>query len=249
MKLDLANALWDRLYGPYGNRSVNEMLETLAEQWDDAVAEELYWEELHHQDDIFPATFAALPWLVELSPSSGKEAEETALFMSHIIHCAFMEGRTGCDGTGPRRKYRGLSTDISDHQHSWLPESEWLKADDLATLLKLEKWFTDNCQTIAERCLNFISADIVTSAYALEGFATANDSVRVAWAANMFANGESVDLIQQDLGDYTQRDTLVVQRLYPHIHQKNPELAAFLLVYPGCTFVPDDPRQTSFLTD
>ena len=89
----------------------------------------------------------------------------------------------------------------------------------------------------------------MTSAYALEGFATANDGVRVAWAANMFANGESLDLIQQDLGDYTQRDTLVVQRLYPHIHQKNPELAAFLLDYPGCTFVPDDPRQTSFLTD
>ncbi|MEP6017532.1 MAG: hypothetical protein ABJ251_03490 [Paracoccaceae bacterium] len=245
MKLDLADALWDRLYGPYGNRSVNEMLETLAEQWDDAVAEELYWEELHHQDDIFPATFAALPWLVELSPSSGKEAEKTALFMSHVIHCAFMEGGNGW----PRGKYKGLSTNISDHQLSWLSESEWLKADDLATLLKLEKWFTDNCQTIAERCLNFISADIVTSAYALKGFATANDSVRVAWSTHMFANGESVDLIQEDLGDYNQRDTLVVQRLYPHIHQKNPELAAFLLDYPGCTFVPDDPRQTSFLTD
>lgn len=245
MKLAFADELWSRLYGPYGNRSVNQLLAALSEEWDSAVAKELYWEELHHQDDIYPATFAALPWLVELSPSRGEAFEETHLFLSHIIHCACTGGGTGCDGTGPRGKYRGLSTEISDHQHSWIPESEWLTAEDQPVLIKLEQWFSDNCPTITERCLNLVGSDPLISAYALEGFATLNGSTRVAWSAQMFANGEDIEFIQRELGDFDECDKTVVERLYPHVHERNPELVSFMLDYPGATFVPDDPRQTN----
>jgi hypothetical protein len=71
IKIAFADNIWSRLYGPYGNRSVELQLRMLSEKWDNAVAKELFWEELHHQDDIYPATFAALPWLVALSPSKG----------------------------------------------------------------------------------------------------------------------------------------------------------------------------------
>lgn len=245
MKVAFADELWSRLYGPYGNRSVNKQLVALSEQWDSAVANELYWEELHHQDDIYPATFAALPWLVELSPSRGEGFEETHLFLSHVIHCACVEGGTGCDGTGPRGKYRGLSTEISDHQHSWIPESEWLTAEDLPFLVNLEKWFTYHCATLAEDCLRLIGSDLMVSAYALEGFATVNGSSRVAGSSQMFADGEDVNLIQRELGDYDERDTIAVERLYPHVRERNPELTSFMLDYPGCTFEPDDPKQTN----
>jgi len=243
MKIDLEDEIWSRLYGPYGNRSVNVQLKNLFREWDISVAKELFWEELHHQDDVYPATYASLPWLVALSPSTDEAFEETYLFLSHVIHCACSVGGTGCDGTGPRGKYRGISTKIADHQHSWIPEREWLTAEDLLVLTKLEQWFTENHLTIAERCLSLATFDLMLSAYALEGFATANGSPRIAHSVQMFAYAEPVDFICEELGAFDNHDSSVVAKLYPHIHEASPKLASFLLDYPGCTFDPDDPRQ------
>ena len=239
MKIAFTDGIWSRLYGPYGNRSVNTHLKALSERWDDAVAKALFWEELHHQDDIYPATFASLPWLVELSTSG----EETHLFLSHVIHCACTEGGTGCDGTGPRGKYRGLSTEVADHHHSWIAQREWMTIEDQPILIELEQWFSENCLEIAKRCLNSVNSDPVVSAYAIEGFASAHGGSRVAGSTQMFADGEDVNLISRELGAYDDRDTMVVAKLFPHIYKKNPDLASFMLNYPGCTFVPDDPKQ------
>jgi len=247
MKVAFADNVWSRLYGPYGNRSVNTQLMALSEQWDNAVAKELFWEDLHHQDDIYPATFAAMPWVVELSPSEGEAFEETYLFLSHVIHCAFFEGGTGCDGTGPRGKYRGLSTEIADHQHSWIPQSEWLTIKDQPILIRLERWFSKNWPMIAKRCLNLVGSDLMISAYAIEGFASANGGSRVAWSTQMFADGEDVGFISGELGAYDDRDTMTVAKLFPHVHERNPDLASFMLDYPGCNFVPDDPRQNNLV--
>ena len=243
MKIAFTDGIWSRLYGAYGNHSVNTHLRALSERWDDAVAKELFWEELHHQDDIYPATFASLPWLVELSPLGDQAFEETYLFLSHVIHCACTEGGTGCDGTGPRGKFRGLSTVVADHQHSWIPRSEWLTTEDQSALIRLEQWFSDNCLAIAKRCLSLINSDPVVSAYAIKGFASAHGGSRVASSTEMFAYGEDVSLISRELGAYDDRDTIAVAKLFPHIREKNPDLALFMLEYPGCTFVPDDPRQ------
>jgi hypothetical protein len=247
MKIAFEDGIWNRLYGPYGNRSVNTQLRTLSEKWDNVIAKELFWEELHHQDDIYPATFASLPWLVELSPSKDEAFEATHLFLSHVIHCACTEGGTGCDGIGPRGKYRGLSTKIEDHHHSWIPQSEWLTVKDQPILIGLEQWFSENWPMIANRCLNLVGSDLVVSAYAVEGFASANGSSRVAWSIQMFADGEDVELISRELGAYDDRDAIVVAKLFPHLHERNPDLASFLLDYPGCNFVPDDPRQRNLV--
>ncbi|MCB1466192.1 MAG: hypothetical protein KDK08_03375 [Rhizobiaceae bacterium] len=220
-------------------------MKTLAEQWDNGVASDLFWEELHHQDDIYLSTFASLPWLVDLSPSEGAAFEKTYLFLSHVIHCACTKGGTGCDGTGPRGKYRGLSTNIADHQHSWIPQTEWLTIEDQPILATLEQWFSDNHARMAERCLSLLGSDPMISAYAIEGFATANGSSRVAWSAQMFAAGESIDFIAEEFGAYDERDTLAVAKLYPHLRARNPALASFMVDFPGCTFDPDDPGQDS----
>lgn len=243
MKIAFSDGIWSRLYGAYGNRSVNTLLKALSERWDDAVAKELFWEELHHQDDIYPATFASLPWLVELSRSGDEAFEETHLFLSHVVHCACTEGGTGCEGTGPRGKYRGLSTKIADHQHSWLPNREWLTIENRPTLINLEQWFSDNCLMIAKRCLSLVNSDPVVSAYAIEGFASAHGGSKVAWSTQMFASGEDMNSISRELGAYDERDTIAVAKLFPHIREKNPDLASFMLDYPGCNFVPDDPKQ------
>jgi hypothetical protein len=247
MKIAFADSIWSRLYGPYGNRSVDMQLRLLSEKWDSAVAKELFWEELHHQDDIYPVTFAALPWLVELSPSEGEAFQETYLFLSHVIHCACTQGGTGCDGTGPRGRYRGLSTEIEDHQHSWIPHSERLTIEDQPVLVGIEQWFSKHWEAIAKRCLNLVGSDLVISAYAIEGFASAYGGSRVAWSTQMFAGGEDIEFISRELGAYDDCDTMTVAKLFPYVQERNPDLASFMLDYPGCSFVPDDPRQSKLV--
>jgi hypothetical protein len=184
---------------------------------------------------------------VQQSPSKGEAFEETYLFLSHVIHCACVDGGTGCDGTGPRGKYRGLSTEIADHQHSWIPQSEWLTGEDRPVLIGLEQWFSENWATIAKRCLNLVGPDLVTSAYAIEGLASANGGSRVAWSTQMFADGHDVDFISKELGAYDDCDTRTVAKLFPYVREKSPDLAAFMLDYPGCNFVQEDPRQSNLL--
>ncbi|MGC1497187.1 MAG: hypothetical protein WA790_15360 [Sulfitobacter sp.] len=247
MKLALDDQIWERLYGPYGNRSVNTLLAQLSERWHTAIAEKLFWEELHHQDDIYPVTFAALPWLTDISPLDGEGFEETQLFLSHVIYCANLVYGTGSDGTGPRGKYRGLSTGISDHQHSWIPEGEWLREEDQPVLLGLESWFSMNCVLLAEKCLALVGSDLTVAAYALEGFATLKGSVRVSSSVQMLAQGEDMQFIYQELGHYDINDSQVVGLLYPRIQQRSPLIASFVLDYPGCTFVPEHPAQKRLL--
>ena len=238
MKLALEDQIWGRLYGPYGNRRVNTLVAQLADEWKTEIAKELFWEELHHQDDIYPVTHAALPWLADISPPDAEGFEEIQLFLSHVIHCANLAYGTGCDGTGPKGKYRGLSTRISDHHHSWIPEHEWLKDEDRPVLIGLEGWFSGNCALLAEKCLDLVGADLIVAAHALEGFATLKGSERVAFSIQMLAAGEDMQFIHQELGDYDTNDSQAVGLLYPHIQQRNPLIASFILDYPGCTYAP-----------
>ena len=60
MKLALEDQIWKRIYGPYGNKSVNTLRAQLSDQWDTAIAEKLFGEELHHQNDIYPARLLQL---------------------------------------------------------------------------------------------------------------------------------------------------------------------------------------------
>ncbi|PJI91412.1 hypothetical protein BC777_0240 [Yoonia maricola] len=236
MKLPLNVDVWTRLYGPYGNRSVNDLIAKLVTRWDPDVAAELFWEELHHQDDIYPSTFAALPWLLGAAPKSGESFEDAYLFFSHVIYCACAKF-----GASPRGKYRGLSTNISDHHHAWLSEGERLREDDLPTLLKLEEWFSDNVAKMAVDCLNIVDEDLTKAAYALEGFAAFEGSVSVARAAQMFADGEEKKIIEQEMGFFGDTDVRVVTALQPHICHRNEEIMAFLNDFPRHSDTPRNP--------
>jgi hypothetical protein len=181
-------------------------------------------------------TFAALPWLLEIAPQDGEGFTDTQLFLSHVVSCAWTEG-----------KVEGLSPRIGDHHHSWLPEGEWLRDEDQPALQQLLGWFTDNCARLAENCLNLVGPDLLVSAYALQGFAILNGGPVVAGALQMLANGEDLEFIHQELGRYGEGDNRAVARLYPLIKQRNPVIASFILEYPGCSQVPEDPRQFQLL--
>ncbi|MEO9516423.1 MAG: hypothetical protein ABJH45_08940 [Paracoccaceae bacterium] len=67
VRIPLTDPIWSRLYGPYGFMDVPSILKSLEKSWDKDLAEDLFWEALHHQDDLYPATYATLPWLMKLT--------------------------------------------------------------------------------------------------------------------------------------------------------------------------------------
>ncbi|WP_138751360.1 hypothetical protein [Paenibacillus sinopodophylli] len=69
--LDLASHVWSELDGPYGSaESVPQLIKQLQQQYEEAVKDELYWEQLFHQNSIYSSTLAAVPYLAEIAHRS-----------------------------------------------------------------------------------------------------------------------------------------------------------------------------------
>ena len=118
-----------------------------------------------------------------------------------------------------------------------------MRDEDRSVVRELEGWFSENCASLAENCLALVGPDPTVAAYAIEGFATLKGSERVLSSVQMLAAGEDIGFIQQELGDYDTRDSHVVELLYPTIQQRSSLAAAFLLDYPGCTYLPEHSGQ------
>lgn len=69
----------------------------------------------------------------------------------------------------------------------------------------------------------------------------------VAYVARMYAEGETPEVIKEELGNFGAPESRAVAAPHPFISHRNTELASFLQSYPGCDFVPHDPRQGAFL--
>ena len=162
MLIALDGPLWTRPYGPYGPYGVEDVvgvLRSLLQRWDEEGARDLFWEKLHHQDDPYPATFAALPWIWQLAPRPLEGTAETPLFLSHVLDCPIGPRGTGPHTEVPRGLCRGLVTDAGAHQLDWTPAKQRLQAEDMAVLARLEAWFTQAAPNLAEARVNLISGE------------------------------------------------------------------------------------------
>ncbi|ASA19445.1 hypothetical protein [Paenibacillus donghaensis] len=66
--LELDSPVWSRLHGPFGSAGpVPELLKQLGHSYIAEVKDELYWEHLFHQNTLYPATYAAFPYLAEIA--------------------------------------------------------------------------------------------------------------------------------------------------------------------------------------
>jgi len=231
MQIPLSDTIWSRLYGPYGVQEVASVLERLSQRWDSALADDLFWEKLHHQDDLYPVTFAALPWLWEARPKSGPPKLDALFFFSHVVDCAIRSGGTGCDGTGPRGRFRGLSSVLQDHRHSWIPSDQWLNEDDMTLLAALEEWFSLSSGKIALTCIEAVPAKDNWLAAALStGFATLNGGHSTATAMKLWADGHELEAILDHI-DPDLEDWNAAVKIGDQISDLNKALAEFLVQY------------------
>ncbi|WP_170157836.1 hypothetical protein [Litoreibacter meonggei] len=229
----MSDPLWSRLYGPYGIEDVSGIIAKLERGWDLVIAKDLFWEKLHHQDDLYPVTFAALPWLRKIANAKGDADLDSLLFFSHVLYCASTSGGTGCDGHGPRGKYRGLSLHFQDHALDWIPKENHLRVEDMVVLASLEDWFAANTNGIAKACLDAITEDDDYAAAALTtGFSCLHGSENAVTLVTLWADQHDIDFINENVSLNSSDRSLLIS-LSTMLDNKNKNLANFIREFIG----------------
>ncbi|WP_409178853.1 hypothetical protein [Brevibacillus fortis] len=86
--LDLASPVWGTLQGPYGfSDRVPALIQHIQHDYFSEEKEELYWELLYHQNTIYPCTYAAVPYLVEIA----LKTESPDILLDIFITCGIFE--------------------------------------------------------------------------------------------------------------------------------------------------------------
>lgn len=86
--LDLTSPVWGKLQGPYGfSDRVPALIQHIQLDYFSEEKEELYWELLYHQNTIYPCTYAAVPYLVEIA----LKTESPDILLEIFITCGIFE--------------------------------------------------------------------------------------------------------------------------------------------------------------
>ncbi|WP_010138013.1 hypothetical protein [Oceanicola sp. S124] len=223
MRLDLSDPIWNRLYGPYGVRGVPDRLRRLAARWDAEAAQHLFWEELHHQEDLYPVTYAALPWLREIAP----ETEPVAEFLAQVLFSARRQG----DAAAP---FFGLSLRVRDHAHPWLAPEQRLIEADMAVLSGLADWLQAEGDGLAALCLAAVPAgQPELAAHLAGGHAGWHGARDLPIAMRMWADGEDLTRIRAE-GAPRSADLAQARVLAEALQTRAPGLSDFLRTYATC---------------
>lgn len=92
--LELNSPLWEQLDGPYGQAgNVPRLLGQLQEKYAEDVKDELYWEDLFHQNTIYSATLAAVPHLADIA----KLTDDPEIRLDIYIACGQFEADRGSE--------------------------------------------------------------------------------------------------------------------------------------------------------
>jgi len=92
--LPLSDPLWRKLDDAHRDRDIPDVLRTLSLDWDEEVADSLFWDCLCHQDTCYGATYASVPHLLDIAkqPPAKGAVESIAQFLGHVSMVAFQDG-------------------------------------------------------------------------------------------------------------------------------------------------------------
>lgn len=92
--LEWNSDVWGKLAGPYGSsEDVPVLLEQLTRQFSQEIYDELFQGHLYHQNTIYTATYAAMPFLAQIASSTSDAEVRKELFISCGIIEASHDGR------------------------------------------------------------------------------------------------------------------------------------------------------------
>lgn len=230
MRIPLSDPIWSRLASAYGVQHVNKILSDLSRNWDEALARDLFWEKLHHQQSLYPATFAALPWTMHIHDARDEAELETLIFISYVLYltCTFHKGAS----EGVHRP--GADTPLS---HFRIPGAEGLPISDQPVLRALETWLIDTASALARACLAALplpgrtESEARALALALAD-AALHGHFQAACVLEMLSDGFDPDEIVEEL-ELTQDDRPGLVRLAKQLDPTHPDLGATILACTG----------------
>ncbi|WP_152395883.1 hypothetical protein [Paenibacillus guangzhouensis] len=102
--------IWGQLTGPYGSAdNVPVLLQQLVQEYSQEVFDELFQEYLFHQNTIYTATYAAMPFLAQLACTTSDAEVRKELF----INCGIIEAsRDGRDEAPFPASWAELAEDV-----------------------------------------------------------------------------------------------------------------------------------------
>lgn len=228
MRIPLTDPIWSRLHGPYGVQDVAGTLQRLEVCWDEALAQDLFWERLHHQETLYPVTYAALPWLWHLVARAPARSE-TLPFLSHVLSCAYRPCTGGAEHLGGVARYAGPSLEAGEHRLDRFDQASQLWVEDLDVLEQLQNWFRAMTPAIAEACLRAVSGtDRYFDAQLLTGPADLQGAPALAMACDMWGAEEPMERILEQAAPATEADRSVATAMADAVAPFNAALAVFL---------------------
>lgn len=260
-RLPLDHPLWEKLYGPYGVENVSDILNGLLSNWDPEIAKDLFWEKLHHQETLYPVTYAAACWLNEIALKHSQSRTAIATFLGWVVYCG-MRPRLADEFMQKSGMLLGLPTDLVELQHPWIPAPQKLLEPNLADIKKIETNFMVLVPKIKEliaKQLQMVSGEGQDVSYLAAGLAAIVGDFKLAGDLSRFYDREGATFCENcnNWHDYQLKDGRIclsdgwqMDRISPDDARggaaailaeipENSVMAEFLCVISGWTVCPE----------
>jgi hypothetical protein len=155
--LPLDHPLWPRLGDAHRDRDVAGLIARLARNWDGPAANSLFWDCLCHQDTVYGATFAALPWVFRIARDSPEARDDCLSFVVYASMCALRDSqdlpRTVTDWQATLAVYRSLAARDA-HNPRWqaVLDIGTVEAEDLPDIEQIRAGFRSLLPRVGAFC-------------------------------------------------------------------------------------------------
>ena len=115
--LSLTSTKWELLHGPYGNGGhIPSLITSLQQHYDQEQANELYYEELYHQNTIYPSTYVSVPYLVQMALEASNLQTQLDIYIVCGMFEAWNELPIGEDTHEPSKEWYDYFTDLDTEE-------------------------------------------------------------------------------------------------------------------------------------
>lgn len=159
--LPLDHPLWPRLGDAHRDRDIPGLIARLSRDWDGLAADSLFWDCLCHQDTVYGATFAALPWVFRIAQDMPEARDDCLAFVVYASMCALRDSqdppRTMADWDQKMDAYRNLATlDPDNPRWQAVLDTGTVTAQDLPDIERLRDEFHALLPQVAAYCTEIL---------------------------------------------------------------------------------------------
>lgn len=187
----------------------------------------MFWEELFHQETLYPAMYAALPWLWSFAPRN----TNTLYALSTIVQCA-QDRHESHEST----RFAGLGVTQAAYDAAPFGPQVTYTDDELGILKALEIWFDGAQHEMAKACLDaaydIAGAEHTADSSAFPVLLAAHFALKapnsVSLTIEQFHKGNSLEEMTIEFQEeFVTHDKKAAENTLCYLHELLPVLAQF----------------------